>query len=75
MKKILGYSLRGELWAHNPAIVFIDVSVYSVSIAESERLCTRVLGASMSPCFYDFSISFRNCSDIMLFFVSSYLYY
>ena len=70
-RRLVGYSLRGEVWAHKTSLIpqiFIGVAVYSVSVAESERLCTRVLGTSMSPCFYDFSIIFRNCPDIMLSF-------
>jgi hypothetical protein len=57
-----------------PQFFFIDVSVYSVSNAKSERSCTRVLGASISPCFYDFSIRIRNCSDIMFFFSMKIFY-
>ena len=54
---------------------FIDVSVYSVSIAEvSGYICTRVLGAYISRCFYDFSIRFRNCSDIVVFFFHFFLF-
>jgi hypothetical protein len=55
--------------------MFIDVSVYSVLIEKSERLCTRVLGVSMSPCFYDFSISLGDVPTLCFVFISSYLYY
>jgi hypothetical protein len=71
-KKIVGYSLRVELWAHKTSLtppLLIDVSVYTVSIEESERSCTRVLCVSNSLCFYDFSIRFRKCSDCVVYFI------